>query len=97
VIQSFKNSGTEDIFNGVNSKEARRICPRFLWKIAYRKLDQLDSANSVIDLRVPPGNQLEALSGDRSDQYSIRINDQYRICFHWTGNGPDQVEIADYH
>jgi toxin HigB-1 len=97
VIQSFKNPGTEDIFNGVNSKEARRICPRSAWKIAYRKLDQLDSANSVMDLRVPPGNQLEALSGDRSGQYSIRINNQYRICFHWTENGPDQVEIADYH
>jgi proteic killer suppression protein len=97
VIQSFKNSGTEDIFNGVNSKEARRICPRSLWKIAYRKLDQLDSVNLLIELQVPPGNQLEALTGDRSGQYSIRINDQYRICFYWKENGPDHVEIVDYH
>jgi toxin HigB-1 len=97
MIQSFKNSGTEDIFNGVNSNEARRICPKTLWKTAARKLDQIDSVNTLAELRIPPGNQLEALSGNRNGQHSIWINDQYRICFLWTDNGPDQVEIVDYH
>lgn len=97
MIQSYKNIGTEDIFNGINSKAARKLCPESLWKIAVRKLDQLDSVISVTELRIPPGNQLEALSGDRQGQYSIRINDQYRICFVWTESGPDEVEITDYH
>jgi proteic killer suppression protein len=97
VIQSFKNRGVEDIFNGVNSKDARRTCPLSLWKIATRKLDQLDSASSLNELRIPPGNQLEELSGDRKGQHSIRINEQYRVCFLWTEIGPDQVEIIDYH
>jgi len=69
----------------------------FLWKLAARKLDLLDSAKLLADLRVPLGNQLEPLTGDRQDQYSIRINSQYRICFTWTDNGPDKVEIVDYH
>jgi toxin HigB-1 len=97
MIQNFKNKGTEDIFNGVNSREARRTCPEILWRPAARKLDQLDSVESVVELRIPPGNRLEELAGDRTGQYSIRINDQYRICFLWTKNGPDQVEIVDYH
>jgi len=97
MIFSFKNEGTEDIFNGENTKAARKICPQPLWKIATRKLDQLDSVVTLNELRVPPGNQLEALSGDRKGQHSIRINDQYRICFVWTDAGPDQVEIVDYH
>jgi len=97
MIQSFKDAGTDHIFNGVNTKEARKICPTSLWKIAVRKLDQLDSVTVLQDLRVPPGNQLEALSGNRKGQYSIRINDQYRICFKWTELGPDHVEIVDYH
>ena len=97
MIRSFKNQGTEDIFNGVNSKFARRTCPKSIWRIASRKLDQLDSVEAVAELRLPPGNQLEALSGDRSGQHSIRINDQYRICFTWQDSQPDQVEIVDYH
>ena len=97
MIRSFKNPGTEDIFNGRNTKEARRCCPQGLWTVASRKLDQVDSAVSVQDLRVPPGNRLEQLSDDRAGQWSIRINDQYRICFLWTDNGPDEVEIVDYH
>jgi len=97
VIQSFKNAGTEDIFNGENTKEARKLCPNSLWKIAARKLDQLDSVVTVTELKIPPGNKLEALSGNRKGQYSIRINDQYRICFVWIDSGPDQVEIVDYH
>jgi toxin HigB-1 len=97
VIQNFKTKGTEDIFNGVNSREARRTCPETLWRVAARKLDQLDSVELVNELRIPPGNRLEELTGNRAGQYSIRINDQYRICFLWAASGPDQVEIVDYH
>jgi proteic killer suppression protein len=97
MIRSFKNAGTEAIYNGVNTKEARRICPQKLWGVAVRKLDMLDVAASLTDLRAPPGNRLEALTGDRSGQYSIRINEQYRICFVWTDLGPEEVEITDYH
>ena len=97
MIQSFKNSGTEDVFNGRNSSKARRCLARDLWNIAFRKLDLLDAAVSLIDLRVPPGNRLEALRSERAGQNSIRINDQYRICFKWTDAGPEEVEIVDYH
>jgi len=97
MIVSFKDKATEDIFNGVSSKEARKSCPRTLWKVATRKLDQVDSVASLDELRVPPGNRLEALSRDRKRQHSIRINDQYRICFIWSDAGPQQVEITDYH
>ena len=97
MIKSFKNNGTEDIFNGKYTKDARRICPREIWKIATRKLDQLDSVNKLDDLKIPPGNMFEALKGERSGEYSIRINNQYRICFTWSEAGPDQVEITDYH
>ncbi len=97
MILSFADQGTEDIFNGVNSVSARRVCPRAIWKVTFRKLDQLDSATKLLDPRIPPGNRLEALSGDREGQYSIRINDQYRICFVWKEAGPEAVEIVDYH
>ena len=97
MIQKYKNKGTEDIFNGINTKEARKTCPRSLWQAASRKLDQLDSVKFLDELRIPPGNRLEALSGNREGEYSIRINDQYRICSKWTEVGPDLVEITDYH
>jgi len=97
VIQSFKNAGAEDIFNGDNTKAARKTCPRSLWKLAARKLDLLDSVVSLDELRAPPGNRLEALSGERAGQHSIRIDKKYRICFVWTDRGPDEVEIVDYH
>ncbi|HEX6865315.1 MAG TPA: type II toxin-antitoxin system RelE/ParE family toxin [Thermoanaerobaculia bacterium] len=97
MIRAFKNPGTADIFNGQNTKAARRCCPQSLWSVASRKLDQVDSAVSLADLRMPPGNKLERLSDDRAGQWSIRINDQYRICFVWTDNGPDEVEVVDYH
>jgi len=97
MIESFKDRATEDIFNGVNSKDARKACPQKLGTIAVRKLDQLDSAQSLNDLRVPAGNRLEALSGNRKGQYSIRINEQYRICFVWGGRGPESIEVTDYH
>jgi toxin HigB-1 len=97
MIRSFKSAGTEDVFNGKNTPQARRTCPQSLWRVAGRKLDQLDSVGSLEELRIPPGNQLEALKGERKGQYSIRINDQYRVCFTWFEGEPDEVEIADYH
>ena len=97
MIEAFRNKGTADIFNGKNTKDARKQCPRALWNIAARKLDQLDSVQTLEELRVPPGNMLEQLKGSRKEEYSNRINDQYRICFKWSKNGPDSVEISDYH
>jgi toxin HigB-1 len=97
MIQSFKDPGTQAIFNGENSKSARKTCPPGLWQVAARKLDLVDSVISLHELSIPPGNRLEALKGDRKGQHSIRINDRYRICFVWTENGPDQVVILDDH
>ena len=96
MIRSFRSKGTEDIFYGVKSRVARRTCPQSIWRTAARKLEQLDSVIALDALRIPPGNRLQALSGDRQEQYSIRINEQYRICFVWTELGPDEVEIVDY-
>jgi proteic killer suppression protein len=97
VIRSFKNKATEDVFNGKSTKPAMKVCPKRLWKIATRKLDQLDSVSTLEELNVPPGNRLESLSGKRKGEFSIRINDQFRIVFKWTENGPADVEITDYH
>jgi proteic killer suppression protein len=97
VIRSFANQATEDLFNGRNTSSARRACPIRLWSIVQRKLDQLDSAVLLSELRVPPGNNLEALHGNRKGQYSIRINERYRICFRWLQNEADSVEVVDYH
>src|SRR5262245_38152231 len=94
MIQSFKDAGTEDIFNGRRTKAARRTCPQLLWKIAARKLDQLDSVIALPELQIPPVNRLETLTGDRQGQHSIRINDQYRTCFRWTDIGSAEVEIV---
>ncbi len=92
MILSFRCRKTEALANG------RRV-PRFLGfeKVARRKLRQLEIAGRLEDLRIPPGNRLEALKGDRAGQYSIRINDQFRICFRWTASGAEDVEIVDYH
>ena len=97
VIRSFATIGTEDIFNGKNTAAARRTCPSALWAVAVRKLDQLDSVTALQELRIPPGNRLETLISTRKGQHSIRINDQYRICFKWTDLGTEAVEIVDYH
>ncbi len=97
MIVAFKDQGTEDIFDGIDSKAARKTCPIKLWNVARRKLDQLNASVSLNDLRVPPGNKLEALQGERAGQYSIRINDQYRICFVWLEQGASLIEIVDYH
>jgi proteic killer suppression protein len=97
VIQSFACKGTEEIFNGITGRRAEKTCPASLHANAARKLDLLDAAVDLEDLKIPPGNRLEALTGDRKGQFSIRINEQYRICFRWSPNGPYDVEIVDYH
>lgn len=97
MIRSFRGSGTEDIFNGIDTSVARRICPRNLWQVAWRKLDQVNRVRDISELAVPRGNRLERLSRDRSGQYSIRINDQYRLCFRWEDGDAYEVEITDYH
>jgi toxin HigB-1 len=96
VIGSFRGRATGDIFNGISSKEARRI-PQSIWKVARRKLDMLNAAHQLADLRIPPANRLDALKGNLSGRYSIRINDQFRILFRWSDGGPAEVEIMDYH
>ncbi len=92
MIVSFRNRETQRLSEGKRVKEFQ-ACER----IALRKLRQLQVAGSLDDLRVPPGNRLEALHGDREGQFSVRINDRYRICFVWTVAGPREVEIVDYH
>ncbi|MEE9578183.1 MAG: type II toxin-antitoxin system RelE/ParE family toxin [Gemmatimonadota bacterium] len=97
MIQSFRDRGTNDVFHGVKSRAASKVCPATLWRVARRKLDQLNQAHVLQDLGVPPGNKLEALKGDRKGEHSIRINKQYRACFRWTPAGPGDVQIVDYH
>ncbi len=97
MIQSFKGQGTRDVFDATHSKRASKSCPLDLWSVARRKLDQLNQADSLRDLRSPPRNRLEALKRDRKGQHCIRINDQFRVCFRWTTAGPEDVEIVDYH
>jgi toxin HigB-1 len=97
MIQSFADKGTADIFNGINSKHARKKLDPSLYSVTHRKLDMLDAALNLDDLKIPPANRLEALKGNFKGKYSIRINDQYRIIFAWSIQGPEQVEIIDYH
>jgi proteic killer suppression protein len=97
VIISFRDRGTEDVFDGRETRAARTSCPRPAWSVARRKLDQIHRVVELRELAVPPGNRLERLRGDRSGQYSIRINDQYRICFRWEAGSAHDVGITDYH
>ena len=97
VIRTFADPATADLFNGVDSRRARAACPLQLWAVARRKLDQLNRVRAVQELRIPPGNRLERLVGNRAGQYSIRINDQYRVCFRWEEGYADDVEVTDYH
>jgi proteic killer suppression protein len=92
VIRSFRNKDTEQVYE---RNAGRRF--RAIEKAAFRRLVFLDSVTSLNDLRDPPGNRLEALDGDREGQFSIRINQQWRICFVWSGGHAYEVEIADYH
>ena len=93
MIRSFKDAATRAVFNS----ERPKGFPSDLLKAARRKLRYLNAAVNLNDLRAPPGNRLEALKADRAGQHSIRINDQFRICFTWTADGPAAVEITDYH
>ena len=97
MIISFRNRGTEDIFYSVDSRAARNVCPPSVWSIAQRKLEQLNQARSLGDLKQPYGNRLELLKKERAGQFAVRINDQYRVCFWWTDAGAEDVEITDYH
>jgi proteic killer suppression protein len=92
MIVGFKSKATERLWHG-----ERVLAFDAFTQAVIRKLVMLEFAHVLSDLRVPPGNRLEALSGDRKGQHAIRINGQWRICFVWTANGPDQVEIVDYH
>ena len=92
MIQSFKDADTQQLFEARSNKRWAAIKA-----VALRKLDQIEASINLIDLRVPPGNRLETLKGDRVGQHSIRVNDQYRICFLWKTDGAHEVEITDYH
>jgi proteic killer suppression protein len=93
VIRSFGDKDTERLFR----RQPVRKLPPAIQRVALRKLRQIDAATSLDDLRVPPGNRLEKLTGDRAGQHSIRINDQWHICFRWSDGDAYEVEIVDYH
>lgn len=97
MIKSFKGTGTEDVFDGVASKIARKCCPQSIWSVARRKLDQINRVQEVTEFQIPPGNRLELLKGNRENQYSIRINQQYRVCFIWEEGQAYELEITGYH
>lgn len=92
MIKSFRCADTEALANGDRVRRFANIAP-----VARRKLRQLEIAGRLEDLRVPPGNRLEALQRDRAGQHSIRVNDKWRVCFRWTAAGAEDVEILDYH
>ena len=97
VIRSFANAASEDLFNGVNSRGARAACPLALWAVLRRKLTQLNRVRDLRELAIPPGNHLEPRTGDRRGHHSVRVNQQYRICFRWEDGHADEVEVTDYH
>lgn len=96
MIRTFGDAATEDIWNGLNSKSARRI-PQAIWPLVRRKLDQIDSVATVEQLRVPPGNQLHALHKELAGFHAVRVNDQYRITFRFEGQDAFEVRCVDYH
>jgi toxin HigB-1 len=96
MIRSFADDATRDIWNGVNSRAARRL-PRGIWPVIRRRLDQLDAVTQLEDLKVPPGNRPHALSGDLVGFHAIRVNDQYRLVFRFEGHDADDVRCTDYH
>ena len=96
MIRTLADDATRDIWNGVNTKAARRI-PRELWRIVQRKLDQIDAVTRLEDLKVPPGNRLHALTGNLRGWHAVRVNDQYRIVFRFDGADAFDVRCTDYH
>ncbi len=96
MIISFRSRTTQDIYDGIASQKARKI-PPVLWRIAQRKMDMLNAAVTLVDLKIPPGNHLESLKGNLRGKYSIRINDQYRLIFGFKDGNAYDVEISDYH
>lgn len=96
MIQNFNSQGTEDVFHGRSTREARKI-PQSLWRVARRKLDMLNAAVNLKDLKVPPANRLEALKGSLKGKYSVRVNDQFRLVFVFKDGNAYEVEIVDYH
>lgn len=93
MIRSFRDRETEKLFR----RERSRAVPTALRRVALRKLVQLDAADALDDLKVPPGNRLERLRGDREGQWSIRVNERWRVCFEWRQGDAHEVEIVDYH
>ena len=96
MIRTFADETTADIWNGINSKAARRI-PRTLWSVVRRKLDQIDGVRTIEALRIPPGNRLHALTGALIGLHAVRVNDQYRIVFRFEGQDAFDVSCTDYH
>ena len=96
MIRSFADGTTRDIWNGINSRAARRI-PNELWPAVRRKLDQIDAVTRLEELKVPPGNRLHALVGDLAGYHAIRVNDQYRVVFRFQGHDANDVRCTDYH
>jgi proteic killer suppression protein len=96
VIASFADEATTDVFNGENTKAARRLA-KDVWPVTRRKLDMVNAAAALDDLRVPPGNRLEALKGNQRGRHSIRVNDQYRITFRFEGGNTHEVRCEDCH
>ena len=96
MIRSFADTGTEDVYYGRDTRLARRL-PKVLWPMIRRKLDMLHAASALNDLRMPPGNRLEALRGDQECRHSIRVNDQFRITFRFDATGAWEVRCEDYH
>lgn len=97
MIGSFADRGTEDVFDGSATRAARLACPPILWRVARRKLTQINHVVDLPELAEPPGNRLKRLQGSRLGQHSVRINDQYRVCFRWEDGHAYEVEITDSH
>ena len=97
MIRSFADQETEDIFNGRETRAARKRLPPELWKIARRKLVMVNQVKHYAELRIPPSNRLHPLVDDRKGQWAIRINDKYRVAFRWDGEDAVDVEVTDYH
>jgi proteic killer suppression protein len=97
MITGFANHGTRDIYDGADTKAARKTLPKGLWTVGRRKLDMLDAAQNVSDLKVPPNNHLEKLKKEYAGKFSIRINDQWRVVFAFQNGNASEVLIVDYH